>query len=89
MKVKVIWDMSDQIRVLAPIMLTISEIDSFVGEAVTRMTTPDTGSDKSSEAKAFLFLTVILAPAASLIVVGGYGFTIWIYQLIAGPPGVS
>jgi nitrate reductase NapE len=35
----------------------------------------------------FLFLTVILAPALSVAVVGGYGFIIWMFQLIAGPPG--
>ena len=42
---------------------------------------------KSRELSAFLFLTVLLAPAMSVAVVGGYGFAIWIYQLIAGPPG--
>ncbi|MCK5497323.1 MAG: periplasmic nitrate reductase, NapE protein [Hyphomicrobiaceae bacterium] len=42
---------------------------------------------KKRELSAFLFLTVLLAPAMSVAVVGGYGFAIWIYQLIAGPPG--
>lgn len=44
-------------------------------------------SAKSRELYSFLFLTVFLAPAMSVAVVGGYGFAIWIYQLIAGPPG--
>jgi len=44
-------------------------------------------STKSRELTAFLFLTVILAPAVAIAVVGGYGFSIWMYQLIAGPPG--
>jgi nitrate reductase NapE len=35
----------------------------------------------------FLFLTVVLAPALSVAIVGGYGFAIWMYQLLAGPPG--
>ena len=35
----------------------------------------------------FLFLTVVLAPALSVAVVGAYGFAIWMYQLIVGPPG--
>ena len=35
----------------------------------------------------FLFLTVVLAPALSVAIVGAYGFTIWMIQLIAGPPG--
>ena len=42
---------------------------------------------KSRELSAFLFLTVFLAPAVSVALVGGYGFAIWMYQLIAGPPG--
>lgn len=47
----------------------------------------DKASAKSRELSAFLFLTVFLAPAVSVAVVGGYGFAIWMYQLIAGPPG--
>jgi nitrate reductase NapE len=36
---------------------------------------------------AFLFLTAILMPALAVATVGGYGLTVWIYQMIAGPPG--
>ena len=36
---------------------------------------------------AFLFLTVVLVPAVAVATVGGYGLTVWIYQMIAGPPG--
>jgi nitrate reductase NapE len=35
----------------------------------------------------FLFLTVLLAPVLAIAIVGGYGFLVWMYQLIAGPPG--
>jgi len=35
----------------------------------------------------FLLLTVVLAPVLAVAIVGGYGFVIWMYQLIAGPPG--
>lgn len=49
----------------------------------------DTTPDKGAELRGFLFLTVILMPALSVALVGAYGFTIWIYQLIAGPPGAS
>jgi nitrate reductase NapE len=35
----------------------------------------------------FLFLTVVLAPVLAVGFVGGYGFLVWMYQLIAGPPG--
>jgi nitrate reductase NapE len=43
---------------------------------------------KKRELLMFLFLTVVLAPALAVGIVGAYGFTIWIYQLIVGPPGV-
>ena len=42
---------------------------------------------RTRELRAFLFLTVVLAPAITLAIVGGYGFAVWILQLIAGPPG--
>ncbi len=42
---------------------------------------------RSRELRAFLFLTVVLAPALTIALVGGYGFAVWILQLIAGPPG--
>ena len=48
---------------------------------------PDTdASSKGRELLAFLLLTVCLAPIASVIIVGSYGFIIWMTQLIAGPP---
>jgi nitrate reductase NapE len=36
---------------------------------------------------AFLFLTAVLMPVLAVGVVGSYGLTVWIYQMIAGPPG--
>ncbi len=41
---------------------------------------------RSDELLTFLFLTVVLAPVASIAIVGGYGFIIWMSQLILGPP---
>ena len=34
----------------------------------------------------FLGLTFILAPVVTIGIVGGYGFAVWMYQLVAGPP---
>lgn len=42
---------------------------------------------KSDEQKAFLFLAVLLAPILSFVLVGSYGFLIWMSQLLLGPPG--
>lgn len=43
---------------------------------------------RKQELRLFLFITVILFPLLSVILVGGYGFLIWISQIIFGPPGV-
>ena len=32
-------------------------------------------------------LTLLLAPALAITTVGGYGLAVWVYQMIAGPPG--
>jgi nitrate reductase NapE len=42
--------------------------------------------EKKRERRGFIFITVILFPALSVILVGGYGFSIWILQMIFGPP---
>ena len=50
--------------------------------------TEDDAGDKSRrrELRGFLFLTVVLAPALAVALVGGYGFLIWMFQLVQGPP---
>lgn len=35
----------------------------------------------------FLIIVALVWPALTVGVVGGYGFTVWMYQLVAGPPG--
>jgi nitrate reductase NapE len=44
-------------------------------------------SRRRSEVLTFLFLTIFLAPILAVGIVGGTGFVIWMYQLVAGPPG--
>ena len=41
---------------------------------------------KAQELRSFLFLTVFMAPVLTLLIVAGYGFLVWMYQLISGPP---
>jgi nitrate reductase NapE len=43
---------------------------------------------KQDERNTFLFLAVLLAPILSIGLVGGYGFLVWIYQLLMGPPSI-
>ena len=49
----------------------------------------DEPHSKARELRAFLFLSVVLAPLLAAAVVSGYGFLVWMYQLIAGPPGAK
>jgi nitrate reductase NapE len=46
-----------------------------------------TGHGRSTELWAFLILTVVLAPVLAATIVSGYGFFVWISQMLMGPPG--
>lgn len=41
-------------------------------------------STKQEEWRTFLFLTIVTAPVLAVMTVGGYGFAVWIYQLLSG-----
>ncbi|WP_411832008.1 periplasmic nitrate reductase, NapE protein [Pseudoxanthomonas mexicana] len=41
---------------------------------------------KRQERFAFLLLTVVIFPLATVLIVAGYGFLVWIWQMFAGPP---
>jgi nitrate reductase NapE len=43
-------------------------------------------STRQEELRSFLFFTVVMAPVLAIFIVAGYGFLVWMYQLIAGPP---
>ena len=44
---------------------------------------------KAQELRAFLLLSVVMAPVLAVAVVSGYGFLVWMFQLVAGPPGAK
>jgi nitrate reductase NapE len=44
-------------------------------------------SSKRREIVMFLLLAVVIWPVLAVAVVGGYGFLVWMSQLIMGPPG--
>jgi nitrate reductase NapE len=53
------------------------------------MNEPDrepTMSTRQEELRSTLFLAVVMAPVLAVIVVAGYGFLVWMFQLVAGPP---
>ena len=41
---------------------------------------------KNQELRSFLFLTVVMAPAITVVFIASYGFIVWMYQIIVGPP---
>jgi nitrate reductase NapE len=49
--------------------------------------TSSDGSERRREWGVFLLLAFALAPVLSVIIVAGYGFSVWIWQMIMGPPG--
>lgn len=42
---------------------------------------------KAQELRAFLLLAVVMAPVLAVLIVSGWGFLVWMFQLLAGPPG--
>ena len=39
---------------------------------------------KAQDIPVFLFMTVVLAPVLAVATVGGYGFIVWMYQMLTG-----
>jgi len=51
-------------------------------------TASSASKQKRDERWAVMFLTVVLAPIIAVVVVAGFGFCVWIYQMVAGPPAM-
>ena len=43
-------------------------------------------SERRREIALVLLLVLVVLPVATVMVVGGYGFAVWMLQLISGPP---
>ena len=41
---------------------------------------------RKEELRSFLLLTVVMAPVLTGIIIAGYGFLVWMYQIVTGPP---
>jgi len=44
-------------------------------------------STRRGEILAFVILAVLIWPVLAVAVVGGYGFCVWMFQVVFGPPG--
>lgn len=42
---------------------------------------------RRSELTVFLIIVALIWPIVTVGIVGGYGFAVWMYQIVAGPPG--
>jgi len=42
---------------------------------------------RAEELRSMLFLAFVMAPVVAVAVVSGYGFLVWMFQVVAGPPG--
>lgn len=48
------------------------------------MNSQQTPVTRAEEIKAFLLLTGVVAPILTIAIVAGYGFFVWMYQLVTG-----
>lgn len=48
---------------------------------------PDPRAGRRSELAVFVMLAVVIWPIFAVGFVGGYGFLVWMWQIIFGPPG--
>ncbi len=43
---------------------------------------------RKEELLSFFLFVAVIAPVFAVLFVGGYGFVVWMYQLLVGPPGM-
>src|SRR5262249_42913812 len=61
--------------------------DLHMTDASNRVQPVRATSTVRDELIVFLLIVALIWPIATVGVVGGFGFGVWMYQLIAGPPG--
>lgn len=48
---------------------------------------PSTEPSTKEERRSFAFLTIVMAPVLSGLLIAAYGFLVWFYQMLfSGPP---
>ena len=56
-------------------------------EREERQELADAPSSRRQELLMFALLAILIWPVIAVAVVGGYGFLVWMSQLVFGPPG--
>lgn len=59
----------------------------MTGNADSRITAEKQGPSRRAELVTFLVLAFGVWPFVAVGVVGGYGFLVWMFQMVFGPPG--
>lgn len=54
---------------------------------ISRAAHDDQPRRRRMELIAFFLVTAVLMPALAVATVGTWGLTVWIYQMVNGPPG--
>lgn len=58
-----------------------------MSEAPTKQEKPEERNARRRELVTFLALAFGIWPLVAVGVVGGYGFLVWMWQIVFGPPG--
>ena len=59
----------------------------MASEPQTRDRSPEPRFSRRAELATFIVLAVLIWPVIAVGFVGAYGFTVWMWQIIFGPPG--
>jgi nitrate reductase NapE len=76
---------SDKLR---PIRGTMETRHGTSTQSAAEMADEVSGSAvRRREIQAFIILAIVIWPILAVAIVGGYGFVVWMSQIIFGPPG--
>jgi periplasmic nitrate reductase NapE len=59
----------------------------MTAERQTYDQTPSQRPSRRAELATFIILAVLIWPIIAVAFVGAYGFTVWMWQIVFGPPG--
>ena len=66
-----------------------STLHKLKNNPITESQVSQDNNERALERNTFVLLAVFLAPILAIAIVGGYGFAVWISQLLIGPPGTG
>ena len=61
--------------------------NTSTGAVVEQAPSAKAPQTRRSELIVFLIIVALIWPVVTVGVVGGYGFAVWMYQVVTGPPG--